>query len=177
MKARYFILAIAAILLISVEFVIEMSEITRLREQHLADTKAIVALVDSLHDAVKPGLGEYMNNIQVHHAKLWFAGTYGNWDLAKYELGEIDELMGNVINEYPTHNGIAIANIMKAVRGTQLAELDTVIMEKGPADRFNKSFNELDAGCNGCHGATGHIFIKVQPPTAPPATNQVYMPQ
>ncbi|HZV12860.1 MAG TPA: hypothetical protein VFA55_06555 [Candidatus Kapabacteria bacterium] len=173
-KASYIIIAIAIVVLISVEFIIEMDDIMNLREQHAADQKKITALIDSLQDAVKPGLGEYMNDMQVHHAKLWFAGTDNNWGLAKYELGEMDELMGNIIEEYPTHKGIAIANIMKAIRNTQLPELDSVIEKHGPVDKFQTSFKELNAACNGCHGATGHIFIKIQPPLTPPITNQDY---
>jgi hypothetical protein len=154
-----------------------MNDIMELREQHAADQKKITALIDSLTDAVKPGLGEYMNDIQVHHAKLWFAGTYGNWGLAQYELGEIDELMANVVKEYPTHNGVAIASIMQAVRNTQLPELDSVITKHGTTEQFHTAFNELNAACNGCHGATEHRFIKIQPPNVPPATNQMYEPQ
>jgi hypothetical protein len=29
-----------------------------------------------------PGLGEYMTTIQLHTAKLWFAGKASNWELA-----------------------------------------------------------------------------------------------
>ncbi|NDU85790.1 MAG: hypothetical protein G3H99_04160 [Ferrovum sp.] len=32
-----------------------------------------------------------MGATQVRHAKLWFAGTEGNWDLAAYEVGELRE--------------------------------------------------------------------------------------
>ena len=40
-----------------------------------------------------PGLGEIMTMTQMRHAKLWFAGTAGNWPLASYELDELDEGM------------------------------------------------------------------------------------
>ena len=40
---------------------------------------ALQAKIDSLQrrldDAYRPGLGEFMSGIQVHHAKLWFAGN------------------------------------------------------------------------------------------------------
>src|SRR5665647_1872089 len=41
----------------------------------------------------KPGLGEIMSGVQMHHAKLWFAGINNNWDLSFYEIKEIRELL------------------------------------------------------------------------------------
>src|SRR5258706_1122558 len=59
--------------------------------------------VDSLNKRIdssySPGLGEFMVSIQLHHSKLWFAGKNGNWDLAKFELGEIQEALDD-INHY-----------------------------------------------------------------------------
>ena len=56
--------------------------------------------VDSLNQQLsqtyKPGLGEFMMGIQVHHAKIWFAGKNQNWDLANFEVGEIKETLDDV---------------------------------------------------------------------------------
>jgi hypothetical protein len=53
--------------------------------------------IDSLElkvaDAYKPGFGEFMGNIQVHHNKLWFAGQNENWKLAGFELHEISTML------------------------------------------------------------------------------------
>src|ERR1700691_1346991 len=38
-----------------------------------------------------PGLGEIMTLQQLRHIKLWFAGHAGNWPLADYEIGELNE--------------------------------------------------------------------------------------
>lgn len=52
-------------------------------------TEHLQAQIDSLQSQLKksytPGMGELMSNIQLHHAKLWFAGKYRNWLLAKYQ--------------------------------------------------------------------------------------------
>src|ERR1700712_5078976 len=68
-------------------------------------TNQLQAQVDSLQkkqiDAYKPGLGEFMLGIQLHHAKLWFAGTNKNWKLADFEVHEIGETLG-VIKKYCT---------------------------------------------------------------------------
>src|SRR6188472_1381870 len=59
--------------------------------------------VDSLEakiaDSYKPGFGEFMSSIQVHHAKLWFAGKNKNWELADFEIHEIGETL-DAIKEY-----------------------------------------------------------------------------
>src|ERR1700722_13760816 len=39
----------------------------------------------------QPGLGEIMALQQMRHIKLWFAGRAGNWPLADYEVGELQE--------------------------------------------------------------------------------------
>src|SRR5436305_14809348 len=44
----------------------------------------------------KPGLGEFMSSIQVHHAKLWFAGINQNWKLADVEMHEIGETLDDI---------------------------------------------------------------------------------
>ena len=110
MKSSYFIvLAIAIIALISVEFIIETTEIGNLHAELEASQR---------HSAAPPiRFGawhrgwENMMAIQQHHAKLWFAGVNGNWGLASYELGELDELFADVIQYYPMHDSIMLAPV------------------------------------------------------------------
>jgi hypothetical protein len=40
-----------------------------------------------------------MSSIQVHHAKLWFAGQNQNWELADFEMHEIAGI-DDAIKEY-----------------------------------------------------------------------------
>src|SRR5258708_25941820 len=42
------------------------------------------------------GLGEIMTLQQLRHIKLWFAGRAGNWPLADYEMGELNEGFENL---------------------------------------------------------------------------------
>src|SRR5580700_8297167 len=62
----------------------------------------IDSLRSRLDSSYTPGLGEFMLSIQEHHAKLWFAGKNGNWDLADFEMGEIQETITD-INKYCTN--------------------------------------------------------------------------
>jgi len=63
--------------------------------QKQGHNKALQSTIDSLKKelaaAYKPGFGEFMSGIQTHHAKLWFAGLYQNWELAGFEMHEIQE--------------------------------------------------------------------------------------
>jgi len=58
--------------------------------------KQIDSLQHKLDNVYKPGLGEFMLGIQTHHDKLWFAGQYKNWELATFELDEINETLQNI---------------------------------------------------------------------------------
>src|SRR5258706_3182318 len=73
------------------------------------------AQVDSLQrkldNSYKPGLGEFMSGIQVHHAKLWFAGQAQNWQLADFEVAELKEslaLIKKYCAERPETNSIGM---------------------------------------------------------------------
>src|SRR5882672_5230135 len=63
-------------------------------------TQALQNRIDSLEKKLaqtyKPGLGEFMSSLQIHHAKLWFAGENQNWQLAGFEIGEIKETLEDI---------------------------------------------------------------------------------
>lgn len=54
------------------------------------NTQGLQNRIDSLEailaDTYKPGFGDFMSSIQVHHNKLWFAGQNQNWKLADFEV-------------------------------------------------------------------------------------------
>jgi hypothetical protein len=117
----------------------------------------------------QPGLGEIMALQQMRHIKLWFAGHTGNWPLADYEIGElnegfddVDKLLGSGIVQQ--HVGAPIATLQKAVDAKDSAA-------------FAAAFDSLTAGCNACHHALDHPFIVIARPTLLPYSNQVFTPQ
>jgi len=134
---------------------------------------ALQAKVDSLQrrldDAYRPGLGEFMSGIQVHHAKLWFAGTAGNWDLADFETKEIREAIDD-INQYCADRPEVVSiPMIKA----PLDSIDTAIHQKN-IPQFKNGFVLLTNTCNNCHRSTRHAFNVIQLPLTPPVTNQVF---
>ena len=118
-----------------------------------------------------PGLGEYMTTIQLHAGKLWFAVKAANWQLAEYELDELKETMEAAKGLNAEKNGVKISNVLDSVLQTQIAQLAESIKRKSSTE-FHKSYAETLSACNGCHTESGHKFIQIVQPSAPPVTNQ-----
>lgn len=118
-----------------------------------------------------PGLGDYMTTIQFHSGKLWFAAKAMNWDLADYELDELKETMEAAKTLNAEKGGVKISNVLDAVIKTQVAELAEAIKRKNSSE-FQKAYDETLSACNGCHTESGHKFIQIVRPSAPPVTNQ-----
>jgi hypothetical protein len=118
-----------------------------------------------------PGLGEYMTTIQLHTSKLWFAVKASNWPLAEYELDELRETMEAAKGLNAEKNGVKISNVLDSVLQTQVAQLTESIKRKSAVE-FQKSYDETLSACNGCHAESGHKFIQIIRPSAPPVSNQ-----
>lgn len=127
----------------------------------------IDSLERQLDKAYKPGLGEFMTGIQLHHAKLWFAGQNQNWPLANFEIHEIQESLDDIeefCKDRPEVKSIgmlkpAIDSVTDAIRQKDL-------------QLFKNNFSLLTNTCNNCHKATDHGFNVVIIPVNPPVSNQ-----
>ena len=122
------------------------------------------------------GLGEIMSLQQMRHLKLWFAGQAKNWPLADYELDELKEGFDDVLKRFPTHDGIALAPLVKLIADQEIPELAKAIEARDGA-RFASAFDALTAGCNGCHQSAKHGFIVIQRPASQPYSNQSFAPK
>lgn len=140
------------------------------------DSAAMQAKIDSLSNQVnrsyRPGLGEFMMGVQVHHAKIWFAGKNQNWDLADFEVGEIKETLNDVKQYCTDRPEIKSLPIIYPA----LDSLSAAIKAKSP-QQFEKSFIFLTRSCNDCHETTHHGFNVIKIPDVPPITNQLYTPK
>src|ERR1700686_4900491 len=74
-------------------------------------------------ESYEPGLGEFMTATQLRHAKLWFAGKQNNWDLAAYEIDEIKEGLEDAKRQFPTRDGVPIADMIKSNIDPAIEEL------------------------------------------------------
>jgi hypothetical protein len=129
--------------------------------------------IDSLqlkvNDSYKPGFGEFMSNIQVHHSKLWFAGINQNWELADFEIHELEETF-EAIKKYQFDRD---ESKMLTVINLPLDSIKSAVADKNPVS-FKKSFTLLTNTCNSCHQAVKFEFNKVKIPNSPPFSNQEF---
>jgi hypothetical protein len=122
-----------------------------------------------------PGLGEIMSLQQMRHAKLWFAGSAGNWELAAYELDELKEGFDDVLSYAPVHDGVPLTPMVRTITGQNIPAIAKAIAVHD-GGTFAAAFDALTAGCNACHQAARHGFIVIQRPTGLPYTNQNFAP-
>jgi hypothetical protein len=134
---------------------------------------ALQAKVDSLENKLKntykPGFGEFMSSIQIHHAKLWFAGKNQNWELADFEMHEIDEAIDDIKTFQTEREESKQVDMLKPA-------LDAVndAIQKKDSILFNSSYLLLTNTCNNCHKAVNFSFNVVKVPDAPPFSNQAF---
>src|ERR1700724_353341 len=73
-----------------------------------------------------PAIGEIMGLQQLRHIKLWFAGRAGNWPLADYEIGELNEGFEDV-------NKLLGGDTVDKVVGASMEALQKIIEDKNRA--------------------------------------------
>jgi len=139
------------------------------KTQHLQNQ--IDSLEKKLENGYRPGLGEFMSSIQLHHAKLWFAGVNKNWKLADFEIQEIQESV-EAIQEF-NNDRPEVKEI-----GMIKPSIDSVrnAIKEQNVQSFKDSYLLLTNTCNNCHKVTEHSFNVVTIPSAPPVVNQDFKP-
>ena len=83
-----------------------------------------------------------MGQIQMRHAKLWFAGKAKNWQLAAYELDEIKEAFEDAAKYQPNFKGQPIAAMIGPITARPITQLEEAIDAKDTV-RFAKAFDSL----------------------------------
>jgi hypothetical protein len=120
--------------------------------------------------SVKPGLGDLMLMIQVHHNKLYFAGKAGNWPLAQFEHDEIMEILKQAEDIEKDRSEVKLFHVMIY---PQLDSIQLSITQKSE-EYFNAAFTNLTSACNNCHTNTKYNFNKIIIPEHPPYSNQEF---
>lgn len=119
---------------------------------------------------IKPGLGDLMLMIQVHHNKLFFAGKSENWGLAQFEHDEIDEIIKQAEKIETERSEVKLFNVMLY---PQLDSIQKAITVKDEG-KFYNAFTNLTAACNNCHTNTKFSFNHITEPEHPPYSNQEF---
>ena len=118
---------------------------------------------------MRPGLGEYMLSVQMHHNKLWYAGNSADWELAGFEIGEIKEQLEHarlVCTDRPEIKTLPMIDPF-------VSGLEKSVKQKDTA-AFKRTFIELTANCNACHKSVHFDFIRIKVPDQPMFTNQYW---
>ena len=108
-----------------------------------------------------------MTGIQLHHAKLWFAGQNQNWPLADFEIHEIKESLDDIDEFCKDRPEVKSIGMLRPA----IDSVTNSIQQKN-LQLFEQSFSFLTTTCNNCHKATDHGFNVVIIPTSPPVSNQ-----
>jgi len=139
------------------------------------NVKTLQSQIDSLQQQLeksyKPGFGEFMSSIQVHHEKLWFAGINKNWKLADFEINEIKESLEDIeayCTDRPERKSMSMIDLPVDSIGMAIQQKNDV--------QFKNSFITLTNTCNNCHKATDHEFNVIKIPDSPPFSNQSFAP-
>ena len=137
------------------------------KDNSLALQNQIDSLEQKLAGTYKPGFGEFMSSVQVHHAKLWFAGQNSNWELADFEIHEMMEAFDNIKTYQTERKESKLIGLINPA----LDSVNAAIQQKNPA-LFKSSYTVLTATCNNCHHETDFKFNVVKIPDIPPFSNQ-----
>jgi len=135
----------------------------------------LFAAAQPSRDSYAPGLGEFMTATQLRHAKLWFAGKQNNWDLAAYEIDEIAEGLEDAEKQFPTHDGVPVADMIKANIDPAVEQLKKAVGARSRT-KFVVAFDNLTRACNACHAGANKPFIQIQRPSSSPLSNQNFAP-
>lgn len=131
--------------------------------------KRLDSLGSAINNMYKPGLGEFMSNIQVHHEKLWFAGRNKNWELADFEINEIKESLDDIkkfCKDRPETKSIEMID-------QPLQNVSNTIQQRDGSG-FKNSYITFTTTCNNCHKETHHGFNVITIPSTPPFSNQEF---
>jgi cytochrome c553 len=109
------------------------------------------------------------------------AATAGRYELADYQLGELEEDFSESLPAAaPPHEGHpeVLPTMATAFTKTTLPDLKRSLVTRDAA-QITASFARAAAACNGCHQASGHGFIEVptQPGRAIPNTDPTAAPK
>jgi hypothetical protein len=160
------------LILFSIAFIVGLCACNQSATTNKILQNRIDSLEQKLSNNYTPGFGEFMSGIQVHHAKLWFAGQNQNWELASFEINEIEEALSGIekycIDRPETK---AITMIYQP-----LDSLIKAIQNKNQVS-FNTNYMVLTNTCNRCHKATNHEFNVITSPGTPPFSNQDFRVQ
>lgn len=118
-------------------------------------------------------LAEYMGSMQQFMNKMWFAGSAGNAELAKFYHHEVEEVLEELVEENIEDEGHAVSELARTMLLPAVEELETAIASADSAT-FRGAYVGVVNACNACHQVTEHGMIAIKLPTLPFIDNQEF---
>ena len=123
--------------------------------------------------APAPELGQQMLELQIRHARLWQAGEARNWMLTQFQLAELRESLGGVVELNGEHAAVQpnrLADMLPAMMDPALKQMQSAIdAQDGPG--FDAAYDAVSGACSACHAASDHGFLVIQRPQTPMLDN------
>lgn len=106
--------------------------------------------------------GDAMSEVARRFDRAGRAVEAGRWDLADYDLGEIEEVFEQDIPhaERPPDVPVDPTPIAAAFAANALPALQKSVATRNPA-AFARAYADASAACNGCHAAAAKKFIVI----------------
>jgi len=108
----------------------------------------------------KEALTFYMDHLRRLTHKLGLSIDARNTDLASFYAQEITEFEEVIKAKFPQYDGFQIGALMTAMLSPQVTVL-TQTIEKKDWNKASADYDNMLAGCNGCHAAAQRPFIKI----------------
>lgn len=124
-----------------------------------------------------PELAFLMGELQRLTHKMALSAAAGNADLAGFYMHECLEQLTKIQTEVPEYEGQPIALLIDRMGLPVYAPLKAAVTAK-PANKgqLMKGVETIVQGCNACHAATLHGFIRITPGTEINPFNQSFQP-
>ena len=125
------------------------------------------ATIDSLQHIVellKPGLGEFMIQLEYHHTKLAKTIAEKKYDQVSYEVDEIKEVAEKIEKLHITNDKLTgpFANFYEKYLKSPLDILADAAAKKND-QALQTNYIALTNNCNSCHHENNMSFMKIEP--------------
>jgi hypothetical protein len=114
-----------------------------------------------------------MGRMQVYFSKLWFAGSFENWELADFYAHELEETLEEIISREIYDEGMNISSLTKVMTNKPFHELEKAVKSR-EITNFLPAYDKMLRTCNACHQSSKHNFINIKTPESVPFDNQVF---
>lgn len=114
-------------------------------------------------------LAGYMSQLQIYTHKLSLSVDAGNVELASFYMHESMALLEEIQTDAPEYEGIPVAVFVDRMGLPPYAQLrEALRTEAFDAEALDVAMDGVVDGCNVCHNASQHGFIRIKRNSANP---------